>query len=122
MMMDSQTIEKVEQSELWTLPSLHHNMHLSQLEKKYGGKADNIIDYWPPKLRSDQFGIDQKRLLEHEKEEEGAGASRGQKSMLKIQGVESHAHYIKKIETIRGNKQESFSFEDSDSEESSMMS
>jgi hypothetical protein len=33
-------------------------VHPSQLEEKFGGEADNLTEFWPPRAISDEYGHD----------------------------------------------------------------
>lgn len=54
--------EKIKQKLVMTKDSQHQDlidqMHPSQLEKKYGGEAENYTTFWPPQCSSDEFGCD----------------------------------------------------------------
>lgn len=46
--MDTVTKEKIVMSGKNTNEHLLANVHPKQLEKKYGGEADDVTEYWPP--------------------------------------------------------------------------
>ena len=62
LMMDAQTIEKVEHTWNFTCKGIKSSIHPAQLEMKYDGDEEDLDIFWPPKLRSSKFGIDKKRL------------------------------------------------------------
>ena len=39
-------------------------IHPSQVEEKYGGTAENLTEYWPPKKISDEYGYDPNFIVE----------------------------------------------------------
>ena len=41
---------------------LQESIHPSQLEKKFGGEAENITNFWPPYSPSHEYGIDLSKL------------------------------------------------------------
>ena len=41
-----------------THPVLNELIHPSQLEQKYGGEAENLTIFWPPRFDSMEFGHD----------------------------------------------------------------
>ena len=44
------------------------NVHPGQVQKKYGGEAANITEFWPPRCPNNEFGIDEAKLAAHKKE------------------------------------------------------
>ena len=45
---------------------LHELIHPSQLEQKFGGEAENLTEFWPPRHISDEFGHDPDLIVEQE--------------------------------------------------------
>jgi len=43
-------------------PLLGELVHPSQLEKKYGGDAEDVTDFWPPYCPSDEYGVQEHSL------------------------------------------------------------
>lgn len=41
-------------------------VHHSQVEEKYGGTAQDLTEYWPPKKISDEYGYDPTNITEIE--------------------------------------------------------
>ncbi len=41
-----------------TDPKMKTHINLEQLEQKYGGEADNVTDFWPPKPCGGEYFID----------------------------------------------------------------
>ena len=35
-----------------------NHIHKSQIEKQYGGDAENLTEYWPPKVTSTQYFVE----------------------------------------------------------------
>ena len=57
----------------------HHDLqeliHPSQLERKYGGEAEDLEDYWPPRIISDEYGHDPNLINEEIAEESDESSS-----------------------------------------------
>lgn len=62
LMIDAPTVHKVEYSYSKSCDSMFTMMSPAQVEKKYGGTSDDMVNYWPPRLLSDDFQIDKQRL------------------------------------------------------------
>ena len=56
--LDNKIKEKLIMSKDNTHPKILELIHPSQVEKKYGGEAENLECYWPPKYISDEYGHD----------------------------------------------------------------
>lgn len=56
------TSKKLIFSKTGTDPGLQALAHPSQLQKQYGGKADDVTVFWPPYAPSDEYGVDLKKL------------------------------------------------------------
>lgn len=48
-------------------------IHPSQLERKYGGEAKNLTDFWPPVAISDDYGFDKDLMNDMQFDEESIG-------------------------------------------------
>mmetsp|Transcript_13665 Transcript_13665/g.15857 ORF Transcript_13665/g.15857 Transcript_13665/m.15857 type:complete len:102 (+) Transcript_13665:499-804(+) len=48
-------------------PDLIDAFHPSQLEVKYGGKAPNVTEFWPPTMPSSEYGCDEDLLVSEKK-------------------------------------------------------
>lgn len=35
-----------------------NHIHKSQVEKRYGGEAEDVIEFWPPKIVSTQYFVE----------------------------------------------------------------
>ena len=44
--------------------------HPSQLERKYGGQADNVTQYWPPIMPSNEYGHDDDLVMDQNEYEQ----------------------------------------------------
>lgn len=44
-------------------------VHPKQLEKQFGGEAENVTTYWPPSPLSSEYGIDESKLAPETEEE-----------------------------------------------------
>lgn len=45
-----------------TDPTLQEMCHPSQLQEKYGGEAEDLTVFWPPRPASDEYGVDFAKL------------------------------------------------------------
>jgi len=56
---DERVKNKITMTKDHTHENLLNNIHPSQLEKKFGGEADNLTDFWPPREISSIYGHDE---------------------------------------------------------------
>ena len=54
--------QKMKFSKKNTDPLLQEMCHPSQLQKAYGGEAENVTHYWPPYYPSNEFGVDSSKI------------------------------------------------------------
>jgi hypothetical protein len=45
---------------------MRQRIHPNQLQKKFGGEAEDIIQFWPPRCPSQEFGIDPTKITDRE--------------------------------------------------------
>jgi CRAL/TRIO domain len=66
--LDEMTIEKIKISKTSTSQDMLGMFNPNQVEEKYGGKAKNLINYWPPTVPDSGFNIEGKASLLSEKD------------------------------------------------------
>lgn len=69
--LEENTVKKINISKSSDLKKLFLHSNLSQIEKHNGGKADNVVDYWPPIVPSSEFLTENDFLqgIQHENHE-----------------------------------------------------
>lgn len=45
-----------------TDPILQEMVHPKQLQKQYGGEAEDVTVFWPPYIASDEYGVDKEKI------------------------------------------------------------
>jgi hypothetical protein len=65
---DDRIKKKVTMTKEPTHPILTELIHPKQLEQKFGGDAEDIIEYWPPREVSEEYGYDPDRIFEDSEE------------------------------------------------------
>lgn len=61
---DNRIKKKITMSKDGTHEILQELIHPSQLEQKFGGEAENLTEFWPPRHISDEFGHDPDLIVE----------------------------------------------------------
>jgi hypothetical protein len=72
---DSMIRKKVRLTKESFHPDFVDMVHPSQVEKKYGGEAENVTQFWPPYCPSFEFGHDPDQIVGHSTSDDGSAIS-----------------------------------------------